>query len=345
MARKVRGGKLSSEFRKALYLDHCYLTCSHLSLDITNYEDDNTLHSTNINLNKVLHHLENMTKTLFKWFTDILLKAHPEKSHLLAISAQEIKINMGAMAISNSKCEKLLDIHIDNKLTNQKLNNHINRIHERNLRIVYQDHNSSFDELVAKKGSFKIHDRSLQKLLIEIFKIKPAPEILNEVFDIIDCPYPLTTELRLKSGKIRTVRCGIETALLLAPRYGARFPSELKESTSLNKIRSKIKTWQPENCPYKLCEICLQRIGYLQVTNWYLLIDAVIYVSSFICLFVLLGFFLLVFVFVLLFAPPFSFNLRFKVDLNYPHIPDKGYICSLIYFLFICNFYWSTINK
>ena len=78
-----------------------------------------------------------MTKTLFKWFTDILLKANPEKSHLLAISAQEIKINMGAMAISNSKCEKLLGIHIDNKLTNQKLNNHINRIHERNLRTVY----------------------------------------------------------------------------------------------------------------------------------------------------------------------------------------------------------------
>ena len=106
-----------------------------------------------------------MSDTLFKWFTDNLLKANPEKPHLLTNSAQEIQINIGAMAISNSKCKKLLAIHINKKLTNEpyvrslwkkasqklnasariassfhnrKLNNHINRIHERALRIVYQ---------------------------------------------------------------------------------------------------------------------------------------------------------------------------------------------------------------
>ena len=51
-------------------------------LNITNYADDNTPHSTNINLNKVLHDLEKMSDTLFKWFTDNLLKANLEKSHL-----------------------------------------------------------------------------------------------------------------------------------------------------------------------------------------------------------------------------------------------------------------------
>ena len=86
-------------------------------LDITNYADDNTPHSTNINLNKVLHDLEKMSDTLFKWFTDNLLKANPEKSHLLTNSAQEIQMNIGGMGVSNSKCEKLLGIHIDNKLT------------------------------------------------------------------------------------------------------------------------------------------------------------------------------------------------------------------------------------
>ena len=35
-------------------------------LDITNYADDNTPHSTNINLNKVLHDLEKMSDTLSK---------------------------------------------------------------------------------------------------------------------------------------------------------------------------------------------------------------------------------------------------------------------------------------
>ena len=54
---------------------------------------------------------------------------------------------------------------------NRKLNNHRNRIHERALRIAYQDHNSMFNERLAKESSFKMHDRNLQKLLIEIFKV------------------------------------------------------------------------------------------------------------------------------------------------------------------------------
>ena len=48
-------------------------------LDITNYVDDDTPHSTNINLNKVLHDIEKMSNTLFKSFTDNLLNANPEK--------------------------------------------------------------------------------------------------------------------------------------------------------------------------------------------------------------------------------------------------------------------------
>ena len=38
-------------------------------LEITNYTDDNTPHSTNINLNEVLNDPEKMSDTSFKWFT------------------------------------------------------------------------------------------------------------------------------------------------------------------------------------------------------------------------------------------------------------------------------------
>ena len=34
------------------------------------------------NLNKVLHDLEKISNTSFKWFTDNLLKANPEQFHL-----------------------------------------------------------------------------------------------------------------------------------------------------------------------------------------------------------------------------------------------------------------------
>ena len=96
---------------------------------------------------------------------------------------------------------------------NRKLNNQINRIHERALRIAYQDHNSMFNELLAKDGSFKTHDRNLQKLLIERFKVKMklAPEIMTEVFDFIECRYPLRNELKFKSRNLEARKLPMQT--------------------------------------------------------------------------------------------------------------------------------------
>ena len=91
------------------------------------------------------------------------------------------------LAFSKSRKQKTLSVVW--MFHNGKLNNHINHVHRRALRIAYQDHNSTFNELLAKDGSFKINDRNLQKLLIEIFKVKMkfAPEIINEVFDFLEC--------------------------------------------------------------------------------------------------------------------------------------------------------------
>ena len=127
---------------------------------------------------------------------------------------------------------------------NRKLNNHMNPIHERALIIAYQDDNSTFNELPVKEGSFKIHDRNLQKLLTEMFKVKMklASEIMNEVFDFIECQHPLRNELRFKSRNICTVRYGIEIAAFVGSRIWTNMPNERKESTSLNEFKSKIKT-------------------------------------------------------------------------------------------------------
>ena len=52
------------------------------------------------------------------------------------------------------------------------INNRINRLHERALRLAYKDSISSFEELPAKDKSFTILHRNLQKLVTEIFKVK-----------------------------------------------------------------------------------------------------------------------------------------------------------------------------
>ena len=63
-------------------------------------------------------------------------------------------------------------------------NNKINSIHERAIRITYQDNTSTFQELLNKDNFVSIHHRNFQVLATEMFKIHKglSPEILGETF-------------------------------------------------------------------------------------------------------------------------------------------------------------------
>ena len=65
-------------------------------------------------------------------------------------------------------------------------NNQINRLHERCLRIVYNDKQSSFNELLEKDGSVSIHMRNIQILATEMYKLvnNLSPPIMNRVFEL-----------------------------------------------------------------------------------------------------------------------------------------------------------------
>ena len=66
----------------------------------------------------------------------------------------------------------------------RRLNNKINSIHERALRITYQDHLSTSQELLNKDNSVSINHRNFHVLATEMFKIHRglSPDILREIF-------------------------------------------------------------------------------------------------------------------------------------------------------------------
>ena len=68
----------------------------------------------------------------------------------------------------------------------RRLNNEINRIHERALRITCKDRSSTFQELVEKDNSISIHHRNVQMLAIEITKLCMA--FLHPFYMICLCP-------------------------------------------------------------------------------------------------------------------------------------------------------------
>ena len=65
----------------------------------------------------------------------------------------------------------------------KELNNRISSLHEKALRLFYQNRNSPFDELLKLDKSVSIHYRNLQYLLTEIYEIKMglSPPIMNDI--------------------------------------------------------------------------------------------------------------------------------------------------------------------
>ena len=72
------------------------------------------------------------------------------------------------------------------KCHSRALNNKINRLHERCLRLIYNDKTSTFKELLEKHNSVSMHHRNIQALAIEMYKVANGmdPEIMNDIFQL-----------------------------------------------------------------------------------------------------------------------------------------------------------------
>ena len=92
----------------------------------------------------------------------------------------------------------------------RKINNRINRIQERALRIVYKGYVSTFAKLLEKDSSVSIHIRNLQILATEIFKSRNnfSPPIVQNIFRTTEPGYTLCRDTIFESHRIQTQRSG-----------------------------------------------------------------------------------------------------------------------------------------
>ena len=72
----------------------------------------------------------------------------------------------------------------------------INRLQEQALRLIYNDHISSFKELLSKDGTFTIHEQNIQNLAIKMFKALndlSTPDF-SELFQLNESLYSLRSK-------------------------------------------------------------------------------------------------------------------------------------------------------
>ena len=148
---------------------------------------------------------------------------------------------------------------------NRTMNNRINKIHERALRLVYQDNNSTFSELLTKDNSFSIHHRNLQKLAIEMYKVKQniSPQLMNNIFFKKDNIYNLRSDPSWVIRKVKSVYYGTETLSFRGPKTWDLLPTHIKNSESLREFVLKVKKWKPEGCTCRLCKTYVTNLGFL----------------------------------------------------------------------------------
>ena len=87
--------------------------------------------------------------------------------------------------------------------------------------MVYQDYTSWFTEILEKDNSATVHNRNIQLLATELFKVKNglSPPFMNEIFvENAQNYFELRKKAEFNRNNAKTVYNGTETLTFLGPR-------------------------------------------------------------------------------------------------------------------------------
>ena len=147
----------------------------------------------------------------------------------------------------------------------RSVNNKINRLHERCLRIVYSDSMSSFEDLLYKDSSVSVHVKNIKTLAIEMFKVsnKLTIPLMNEIFVKRNNAYNLRKPSEFVRPKVHSVFHGKESISYLGPQIWDMIPLEMKNLITISAFKREVKNWKLENCPCRLCKPYIHNVGFI----------------------------------------------------------------------------------
>ena len=145
-------------------------------------------------------------------------------------------------------------------------NTKINRLHERALRLVYNDFQSTFYELLIRDKSFSIHHQNIQTLAIEIYKIFDglSTSDYKEIFVFRSNNYNTRSNYDLAIPLVNTVLRGKNSLRYLGSIIWNSIPLNIRSVDSFNTFKSKICQWKPEGCQCRLCLNYVSGVGFMQ---------------------------------------------------------------------------------
>ena len=120
---------------------------------------------------------------------------------------------------------------------NQTNNNKINLLHERCLRLIYNDRTLSFEDLLQKDRSVSIHHRNLRTIAVELFKVFKGliPDTFAKAFPVRQqSQYNMRNYSYFAMPRTKTVNHGLESLSYIGAKLWDSIPSHMTEIDSIN---------------------------------------------------------------------------------------------------------------
>ena len=151
----------------------------------------------------------------------------------------------------------------------RQTNDKINKLHERALRIVYNNTITSFEELLVKNKSFTIHHQNIQSLAIEMYKaVNNLPGgNFSEFFVRNNHNFNLRSRSELTVPSINTVFKGQNYISYFGSVIWNSSPAELRGINFFQVFKSEIKSWRPTNCPCRVWKNHIENLGFVNIAS------------------------------------------------------------------------------
>ena len=131
--------------------------------------------------------------------------------------------------------------------------------------MIYTDKQSSFKMFLEKDISVSIHDRNIQCLATEMYKVSNglSPPVISNIFTQKICyPYNLRLNSQFFRPLVRSVFHGTESISYLGPIIWDIPLGSYKNLPNFSVFKNRIKKWEPEKCPCGLCKTYISRVDF-----------------------------------------------------------------------------------
>ena len=140
----------------------------------------------------------------------------------------------------------------------------INKVHDRAVRVILNDH-ESFETLLLNNNDACNHHRNIQTLSIEIFEIKKgfAPPIMGSILKGRNNNESIRNFQEFETERKRAVYFRLETISYRSPHLWSLLPEHVRQLNSIDQFKRNVRQWVCNTCPSRLCKVYLQNVKFL----------------------------------------------------------------------------------